>query len=275
MNIRKIREAIVQNSIKYGLKPNEKGYVSSNIENLINTVDSWNIIEKELDNGQGSELKPDKNGVIKFNAVHSSSALCVNNFALLKSRLKDFTFLNYSAFIEASFEKKLATGISTPNLDFYLENEKVIIGIESKFSETLTEKLPNESGNLEKYLNREELDYLPDSFMDLINYYVKNEDKKYLDFAQLIKHSIGLINAGRKKNKKAVLVYIYWLPKNWFEYEIFKKHHIQIEEFKVAIHDFIDFVPISYLDFWNYYGTEKTLMKSVSEMRKRYEFNIE
>ncbi|SMO92946.1 hypothetical protein SAMN06265379_11721 [Saccharicrinis carchari] len=274
MNSRKIQDEIIKKATEYGLNPNQKGYVSSNSANLIGTVTSWNEIERELDNGQGSELRPDRNGITKFNAIHSSSALCVNNFALLKYSLNEFTFLNYTDFEEASFEKKLPTGISIPNLDFYLENKKVIIGIESKFTEIFTEKLPNKGNNLEKYLNRKELKYLPASFMNVINHYVSNTEKKHLDFAQLIKHTIGLINAGQKCEKKPVLVYIYWLPKNWFEFNMFKKHNDQIDEFKIAISDFIDFVPMSYLDFWNYYGIEETFKETVSEMRRRYELNI-
>lgn len=274
MNGRIIQEKIRKKAVEYGLNPNIKGYVASNSANLISTVDSWNEIEKELDNGQGSELRPDKNGITKFNAIHSSSALCVNNFGLVKSRLSRFSFLNYSDFIEASFEKKLSTGISTPNLDFYLENGTELIGIESKFTETFTEKLPNKSNNLDKYLNRKELEYLPNSFMNLINHYIVNEEKKYLDIAQLIKHTIGLLNAGQKKKKKPILVYIYWLPQNWYESDIFTKHNDQIEEFKIAISNFISFVPMSYLDFWNYYGSEETLKESICEMRKRYELKI-
>ena len=274
MNNREIQEKIIEKAVEYGLKPNEKGYVASNSANLISTIDSWKKIEKELDSGQGSELSPDKNGITKFNAVHSSSALCVNNFGLIKSRINRFSFLNYSDFKEASFEKKLPTGISTPNLDFYLENENVIIGIESKFTETLSEKLPNKSNNLEKYLNRKELKYLPDSFMNLISHYIGNKEKKYLDIAQLIKHTIGLLNAGLKRKKKPILVYIYWLPQNWYEFEIFKKHNNQIEEFKASISDFISFVPMSYLDFWNYYGSEETLNETICEMRKRYELKL-
>jgi len=272
MSNSKIQEKIIEKAVEYGLNPNAKGYVASNTANLISTVDSWNEIEKELDNGQGSELRPDKNGITKFNAVHSSSALCVNNFGLLKSRLSRFTFLNYSSFNEATFEKKLPTGISKPNLDFYLENEKVLIGIESKFTETLEKKLPNK--NLEKYLNRKELEYLPKSFQKIIKSYIASTERIHLDVAQLIKHSIGLLNAGQKNKKKPILVYIYWLPVNWVHFDIFKQHNIEINEFKNSINEYIDFVPMSYLEFWNHYGVEPTLKESIYEMRKRYELKI-
>lgn len=276
MSSSKIQDEIIKKAVKFGLKINSKGYVSSNFENLISTVSSWNQIEKELEKGQGNELKIDRFGNIPFNAVHSSSALCVNNFGLLKIKLNEFSFLNYSRFNEAIFEKKLPTGISTPNLDFYLENEKVIIGIESKFTEILKKKLPNKEGNLEKYLNRKELEYLPKSFLKMIKKYVISTEKMHLDVAQLIKHSIGLINASQKKDNypNPILVYIYWLPENWFHFEIFKQHNIEINEFKNSINEYIDFVPMSYLEFWNHYGIEPTFKESICEMRKRYSLKI-
>lgn len=276
MNSSKIQDKIIKKAVEIGLKTDSKGYVSSNFENLISSVNSWKQIEKELKKGQGNELKPDRFGNIPFNAVHSSSALCVNNFGLLKKKLNEFSFLNYSSFSEATFEKKLPTGISTPNLDFYLENEKVLIGIESKFTETLKKKSPNKDGNLEKYLNRKKLDYLPKSFQKIIENYIASQEKLHLDVAQLIKHSIGLINASqnRNNNPKPVLVYIYWLPENWIQFDIFKQHNTEINEFKNSINEYIDFVPISYLEFWNHYGVEQTFKESICEMKKRYELKI-
>lgn len=272
----KIQGKIINKAVGIGIKTDNKGYVSSNFENLISSVNSWEQIEKDLEKGQGNELKPDRFGNIPFNAVHSSSALCVNNFGLLKNKLKEFTFLNYSGFNEATFEKKLPTGISTPNLDFYLENEKTLIGIESKFTEILKKKSPNKDRNLEKYLNRKKLEYLPKSFQKIIESYITNPERLYLDVAQLIKHSIGLINASQKRdnNPKTVLVYIYWLPENWIHFDIFKQHNIEINEFKNSINEYIDFIPMSYLEFWDHYAAEPIFKESICEMRKRYELKI-
>lgn len=178
-----LNNAIRKHFVKLGIGMNEKGYVDKNECNLIEKFSNWEAIKSELQEGQGSELKKD-NGVIKFNAVHSSSALCVNNFAPFKEKKDKFSFFGYSDFTEATFEKKLPTGISTPNLDFYLENKNTVMGFESKFTELLIKKLPNivtdsktKVGNLQKYLNRkEELNYLADDFFDFIEEYVKTKD---------------------------------------------------------------------------------------------------
>jgi hypothetical protein len=117
-----------------------------------------------------------------------------------------------NGFIEATFEKHLSTGISTPNLDFYLENNDVIIGVESKFTEIFLNKYPNIDNNLDSYYNRKELQYLPYGFNKIIEYYINFGEKLYLDVSQLIKHSIGLIKNG--DNKRIRLLYIFWMPLN-------------------------------------------------------------
>ena len=54
------------------MKFDSKGYVNSNEENLIDQFDNWDEIKNEIEGGRWGELKPNSNGVIKFNAVHSS-----------------------------------------------------------------------------------------------------------------------------------------------------------------------------------------------------------
>jgi len=87
----------------------ERGYIKSmNPEdNLIKSITNWNTIKGEISEGQGSELKVEKNDRMKFCALHSSSALCVNNFAMFKQYQKDVSFLQNSNFTEATFEKKI------------------------------------------------------------------------------------------------------------------------------------------------------------------------
>ena len=69
-------------------------------------------------------------------------------------------------------------------------------------------------------------------------------------------------------------MYIYWLPVNWFEYEMFKSHSEEVNEFKAAVSEFIDFVPISYIDFWNEYGNKAIFQEIISSVRLRYEINL-
>ncbi len=248
------------------------GYYTDYKLNFLPSIQNKIEIEKEIGAGNGNELVDTKKPA-KFKAVHSSSALCVNNFAPFKQHVDRFSFLGYSNFIEASFEKKIPTGISFPNIDFYLENEKTIIGFESKYTEYLKSKLPNE--NLEKYINRKKsLKITNDSFFSLIEEYAINKNHYHLDIAQLLKHTIGLLSREKETKKKAILVYIFWLPENWKDFEIFKKHQSEIEEFKSKIGKYIEFIPLSYLEFWKNYETDSLFENHIKEVKARYNLSL-
>ena len=251
-------------------KVDAKGYLSTAEDNLIELFENWEKIKEELSNGNGNELEN------KFLALHSSSALCVNNFAPFKEKAGEISFFGHSKFEKAEFEKKLSTKISRPNLDFYLENVETIIGIESKFTEHFKANLEHTKINLCKYYNRKELNYLSQKFMDdIILHYISSSEKMYLDVAQLIKHSIGLIN--EKRNKKAILVYIYWQPENWNEIDICKKHKEELDDFAERISKFkdtIEFKHLSYIEFWDTYKKDKTFSGHIERVESRYKFVI-
>jgi len=272
-----------------------KGYLVSDDPkgNLLESVSNWDDeIKEEVSKGGGGELTPNKNGATKFLAVHSSSALCVNNFAPFKQHYKRLKFLGCSGFDTAQFEKKLWTGISKPNLDFYLENGTTVIGIESKFTEYFGRQAPNHptntrENNLEPYLYREELNYLPEGFQtSIIKHYYKDGAPQHLDVAQLIKHTIGLLNYCRKeKKKKAILLYLYWEPLDWETLNsadnLFAEHRRNIEDFKHRIEQFVpfQFIPWSYPEFWkrceNDDSLDASLKEHIRKVRERYEFKIQ
>ena len=251
---------------KFG-KKTDRGYLRKPEENLVKIFSNWAEIKKELEDGNGKELEE------KFLAIHSSSALCVNNLAPFKV-LKEY---ENSIFHDAVFEQKLPTKLrgTPPHLDFYLENADTIIGFESKFTEYFEKKIDHTKKNLGKYFMRKELDYLPNSFEFLISHYKNCTSKMHLDVAQLIKHSIGLIN--NKKNKKATLVYIFWEPMNWEKIEICKQHRKEICDFATRIEqykDIITFESLSYIDFWGKYENNKLLKEYIQLVKDRYCFEI-
>ena len=234
---------------------------------------NWDLIKSELENGDGSELTI-KDGRVKFCAVHSSSALCVNNFAMVKHHKNDISLFKSSAFNVAQFEKKLSTGMKRkPNLDFYLRNDAKVIGIESKFTEISTPKLPNK--NLEKYLKADLK--LPAEFKNILKYYIKCKQKLHLDVAQLLKHMIGMFNETAEVNKgaKPCLVYLYWVPSNWKKIEIYQKHEEELKKFKEQISGFsVKFEAYSYLDFWKILEKNESLKEYVDKIKTRYLFDV-
>lgn len=270
MNVQsKVIALISQRAKNLGIEVNEKGYVKSVNDNLITNYDSWSQIEKELRNGAGNELDPVNGNPPKFLAIHSSSALCVNTFALVKDYRNFVSIFGESNFQSARFEMKLPTGISTPHLDFFLESSNTVIGIESKFTESLVPKRPH---NLEKYLQRrDQITDINDDLFDLMDYYIQNSDPQFLDVAQLLKHSIGLLKYSIVDNKRPMLVYIYWTPEDDGYMPIeYKQHEIEIAAFSDKINQIIDFTAIRYKDFWDDLAYNSLFNKHVLKLMDRY-----
>ena len=264
-------------SIGYGV--DSKGYLKTPEENLIADFPNWEEIEREIKDGGGGELSKTDDGEPKFHAVHSSCALCVNNFAMVKYHKENISLFGSSAFKVAQFERKLKTGISTPNLDFYLRNDTSVIGIESKFTEILKAEIDHTNENLDKYL----VDKLklPAGFNDIIEYYINCKEKLHLDAAQLLKHMMGMFNetAEVKAGAKLCLVYLYWIPANLKkddpEFEIYQKHEEELKKFKEQISGFsVKFEAYSYTDFWKTLEKNEELKTYVDKLRKRYLFDV-
>lgn len=258
---KKIEKVIVEKS----RIPHTNGYVLNNRDNLINGVD-LNLFQNDLIQGNGNEL------VNKFKALFSSSALVVNNFAIVKKHKNIFTFLGYSGFTDASFERQFITGLkgTPPNLDFVIENDEVIIAFESKYLELLNQK----KAKFKSSYNKDNLIYLGNFWFDLMNKY--NERKLNLDVAQLIKHSIGLtnyrLNFSNSKNKKVILIYIYWTPNNLANFEVYNKHSEEIRKFSKLLSEQtdIEFKTMSYNEFWEIF-TETSIFKDhFDKLKSRY-----
>jgi hypothetical protein len=260
-----IRKKIIKQLINNSPKANEKGYLNHYSENLISTILEEDF-KTDLENGDGNELYG------KFQALHSSSALGVNFFGLFKRNLDKFAVLGEKNFKKSQFEMKLPTGMSRPpNLDFYLENVNCIIGFESKFLETLSQKKPEISNAYSDNL----LSKVDEGLIEIISHYRENNAKSHLDTAQLIKHSIGLIR--NKGNKKAKLVYIYWEPLNALEFIEYKRHKIELDEFSERIKCVkgIEFHHTTYLEFYNNFVNDNFFKHHLENFKNRYFFKLE
>ena len=278
---KELKDSLVTKAKKSGLEISEQEYVNDPEENLLKTITNWTEISAELSKGQGSELRERKgNNPSKFCSIFSSSALCVNNFALIKQNTSKITFRDYGCFDSVIFEGKVHTGISSPNLDVLMENEKYLCGVESKFTEYLSNKKINYKVNgkptLTNYKDRiNEISITKKNKLEsILNYYIekdKRNKKSHLDVAQLIKHSIGLINQAKKKGKTPVLIYIYWEPQNKGEIKtICDKHMQEIDEFSKTVNGFIEFKAISYPDYWNEFKKYAFLKTNIAENENRY-----
>lgn len=266
MTTRKLFEQVI---IKNSDRPNKNGYVLNNSDNLINGL-SVDLFYDDLMQGSGNEL------ISKFNALYSSSALAVNNFAIVKKHIKDFSFLDYSNFDKADFERQFKTGLSgtPPNLDFTLENKETVIAFESKYLELLDKK----KVIFKDSYNKSNLSYLNDFWFNLIDSYVDKE--LFLDVAQLIKHSIGLINYKRnipdKQTKKVLLVYIFWTPINSDKFSEYLQHTNELNKFadNIKKQSDVEFISMTYNQFWDLYQNNSIFNGHFDKLRIRYNIEI-
>lgn len=266
----KTRKNIEKTIIAQSTITNTNGYVSSNKDNLIDGVDE-DLFHNDLSKGSGNELAS------KFNALYSSAALAVNNFAIVKKNRKDFCFNNYKSFQKAEFERKFPTGLkgTPPNLDFALENDEVLIAFESKYLELLDAKIVQ----FKDAYCEENLKYLNAFWFKLIEKYKDKEKKLQLDVAQLIKHSIGLINYNSSEpKKKIILVYIYWIPKNidQLQLEEYTEHSKELLGFSRELKNQkdIEFISLSYSQFWDKYKNDEQFNNHFNKVKERYDIEI-
>ena len=207
---------------------------------------------KEFDSGDGDELN-DTGGLAKMQAIHSSSAICVNVFHYWK-RIGTLTpvlgalGLPQEGGASIRFEQRLPIQPGfrrAPNIDVSVQyspgNPISIGGIESKFTEPFRGK--SVDGLKPKYLDLEDhwID-LPScrNFAELISPH--DTSRKHLHAAQLIKHTLGLIQFSGSKDRLR-LVYLWFDPGG----EDGRCHLREVEEFsKILQADGISFTHITY-----------------------------
>lgn len=114
-----------------------KVYISGIEYNLLPGI-RISDFQDDLQRGSGNEL------LCKFLAVHTSSALVVNTFAMWKKEPQTLKLCGDNGFDCIYFEKKFPfwPNCTPPNLDRFAENQTTLIRVESKFLEHLSKKQP-------------------------------------------------------------------------------------------------------------------------------------
>jgi hypothetical protein len=244
------------------------GYVSKSEYNLVPGIEMRDF-QEDFEGGNGNELYR------KFRAAHSSSALAVNTFARWKKEPSSLEIFGKTNFNTLTFEGKCSTGLggTPPNLDILLKNDDSIIGIESKFTEYLKPKKPHFSDSYQ----RENLPQAEDQWWNLLEK-TRDGSPQYLDTAQLIKHYLGLRCLNNNEgfvNHEITLLYLFWEPENWNDFDVFKNHRNEIESFTNQVKgSSVKFVAKSYPELWKEWGAQKDILVHVENLRNRYYFPI-
>lgn len=241
-----------------------RGYVPSVEDNLLPSV-RLEDFEADLKAGAGKELDD------KFQAIHSSAALVVNAFGPFGNRCSELTLFGSGPFTRLQFERKCPTGMTgtPPHLDVLLEGPKTVIGIEAKLLETLCKHRASFSPQYRERIR----DGRRDSawFREMLRVDEAPDSYVWLDAAQLVKHAFGLAHTFR--GKAAILLYLYWEPRNAERFPFFSEHRREVETFLARVDgSYPAFRAMNYQTFWNVLSAKASpwLSKHLQDLRARY-----
>jgi hypothetical protein len=183
-------------------------------------------------------------------AIHSSSALVVNTFGPWYLDPSHLVVNGHRGFTTIAFEAQVRHGLNgpPPHLDLRLDADDRVLAIESKCLEYL-------------YPTRKPAWFAPayDTIVDqraqspwfrhIAALRENSERYRYLDAAQLIKHYLGLSHS--EPTTSLTLLYLFWEPRNWQEFDAFRQHRAEIREFRdVVAGDQVRFEALSYNELW-------------------------
>lgn len=196
---------------------NAAGYVQRLEENLIEGV-SRELFETDFSAGAGRELGA------KMRASHSSAALVVNSFAPWRMNPKTLLLADATGFDSLRFEVPFPTCLlgTSPHLDLVAFGSEPV-AVESKCIEYLTPKRPEFSPAY---------DTIADARRDSAWFKLIEKlrsapfEFQFLDVAQLVKHSLGLMKSATLKD--ITLLYLYWEPSNHADFPEFQVHRQEI-----------------------------------------------
>lgn len=250
-------------------KPYES-YAASVESNLLDGV-PFADIRQAFDDGKGKELHGDGQHPPKMAAVYSSSALVVNTFGPWHRDVSDITVNGHSGFKTMLFEAQVPHGLRgiSPHLDLRLDADDRVLAIESKCLEYLTPKPARFSPAYDTIVDqRAESPWF--RHIDVLRH--NDQQYRYLDAAQLIKHYLGLSHS--EPSRSLTLLYLFWEPRNWQGFEVCRQHRAEIQVFsEIVAGDRVRFEACSYGDLWKEWALRQTpewLAGHVERLSARY-----
>jgi hypothetical protein len=237
----------------------EENYLENVNDNVFGALTDETL--KQLSRGAGGETKDYwKNGKHyrpKINALHSSSALVVNMFQYWHNKdvlpilhaCKQCLISREFSTNQIGFEEKFVISDDAetfrfpPNIDVVIDDTQQIYAIESKFTEPYNRRRPKDR----KGIRKEYLELESGFWNGLPNLYdlakkicpvCPDDEFRYLDAAQLIKHTLGL----KKRGKNFRLLYL------WYDVigQEGAEHRKEIERFAEIAKNDIQFSHITY-----------------------------
>ncbi|MEO7859752.1 MAG: hypothetical protein ABIU05_04805, partial [Nitrospirales bacterium] len=162
----------------------------------------------------------------------------------------------HGKFKTMSFEAQVPHGLkgTPPHLDLRLDADDRVLAVESKCLEYLTPKRAIFARAYDRIVDQRAESPWYRHIHLLRNY---DQHYRYLDAAQLIKHYLGLSHG--EPRRSITLLYLFWEPRNWQDFEACRQHRAEIHAFsEVVAGDRVRFEACSYDDLWKEWAQRQT-----------------
>lgn len=210
----------------------EKGYAEAFEDNLVASLAQEQIEElrAQLAAGGGHELDPrDDETRPGAHAAHSSAALAFNSFGVWLGREEELVIDGVAGFtdrLQVEARQPIFRGGCAPNLDCLATGPDVVVGVESKLTETLARHRPTPWSDAYGRWSCRAL--LTDGWLEALDAARTREyTPEHLDIDQLIKHALGLTKQHPGLDRH--LAYVYWEPVNGDELASVRTHRQEVQ----------------------------------------------
>ena len=193
---------------------------------------------------------------IEMREPHASSTLAANVFAPWRRDPAGLSLAGETGFSRLGFDKSCATGLDGPPafLDLFAESPQAAIGVEIKLLEYLRQPAPGYAEGFQ-HANQQALREITDAraksrWFDQIRLLHNDPDADRVLYApQLLKQYIALTYCYPERRKR--LLYLYWEPTNWRDFEVFRTHREELDRFAAALAgDEVGFQAQSFAELW-------------------------
>jgi hypothetical protein len=203
----------------------QHGLASRLEDNLLEGV-TPSLFEADFQADGGEEMRGE------MRAPHASSALAVNAFSPWRADPHLLRFAEHHGFARFSFEQQLPTAFGgvPAYFDAFASVGGDPVGVEIKCLEYLTRPSPKYLQGFTETIESAYARHGPGGtgWLGLVSQLkTKPEAFGVLFAAQLVKQALALAGVSRPR---ASLVYLYWEPSNWSEFELFRQHRAELAD---------------------------------------------
>jgi hypothetical protein len=235
-------------------------------------------LRSQLEDGAGGELTPTKTGKRTAHAPYSSAAFAANLFGRwlgAEPSLRVAALTDFDRPLKIEHKLKISHGGGTANLDCFLEGPAIVVGIESKLTETLATHPPVAW----------KASYKTDAMAALLtggwrtvflDSLCRRWAPQHPHLEQLLKHALALNSHDHQR--EVHLVYCYWEPTNADDIDEMRRHRTETAELVARVGQTPPHLhAVTYqalLDEWRRLTTPAWIAEHIDQLRDRYTLSI-